>query len=94
MILAGILVPGSWFEATAPTGAAGGRYLNGSSGDSPQGGTFTGSRAFGHLHDVSAPLDAVPIMLALTAVGLRFSTLFLRGMEARSRLDVSPSPRT
>lgn len=39
-------------------------------------------QVFGHLHDESAPLGAVPIMLALTAAGLTFSTLFLRGIEA------------
>jgi hypothetical protein len=50
-------------------------------------------QVFGHLHDPSAPLDAVPIMLAFTAAGLAFSTGFLRGVEARSRPEVSPSPR-
>lgn len=44
---------------------------------------------FGHLHDASAPLDAVPLMIALTAAGLLFSTVFLRGIDARGRASMS-----
>ena len=39
-------------------------------------------QTFGHLHDPSAPLGAVPIMIAFTAAGLVFSILFLRGVKA------------
>jgi len=39
-------------------------------------------QAFGHLHDPSASLGAVPIMGVLTAVGLVFAILFFRGMSA------------
>ena len=38
---------------------------------------------FGHVHDPTAPLGAVPILLVFTAAGLAFSVLFLRGVEAR-----------
>lgn len=48
-------------------------------------------QAFGHLHDPSASLGAVPIMVAFTAAGLAFSTLFLRGMGARSRMAKRPT---
>ena len=48
-------------------------------------------QAFGHLHDPSASLGAVPIMVAFTAAGLAFSTLFLRGMGARSRMAKRPA---
>ena len=41
-------------------------------------------QTFGHIHDPSASLGAVPLMLAFTGVGLVFSVLFLRGMSARS----------
>ncbi len=40
-------------------------------------------QAFGHLHDPSVPPAAVPAMLVLTGVGLIFSVLFLRGINAR-----------
>lgn len=39
-------------------------------------------QTFGHLHDSSASLGAVPIMGVLTLLGLVFSTLFLRGLSA------------
>jgi hypothetical protein len=38
-------------------------------------------QVFGHLHDPSASLAAVPVMGLFTAVGLLFSALFLRGMS-------------
>ncbi len=40
-------------------------------------------QVFGHVHDPSASLGAVPIMGVLTVVGLVFSALFLRGLDAR-----------
>ena len=36
---------------------------------------------FGHLHDPSAPLSAVPILAGFTAAGVFFSLLFLRGVR-------------
>jgi hypothetical protein len=48
-------------------------------------------QAFGHLHDPSASLGAVPIMVAFTAAGLAFSTFFLRGMGASSRMAKRPT---
>lgn len=38
-------------------------------------------QVFGHLHDQTASLDAVPIMGVLTVIGLVFSALFLRGVS-------------
>jgi hypothetical protein len=38
-------------------------------------------QVFGHLHDQSAPLDAVPVMIGFTAAGLVASVLFLRGVN-------------
>lgn len=35
---------------------------------------------FGHLHDPSAPLDAVPVLAVFTVVGATASALFLRGV--------------
>jgi len=46
-------------------------------------------QAFGRLHDPSASAGAVPIMLALSGVGLIFSVLFLRGINDRG----SPTSR-
>ena len=40
-------------------------------------------QVFGHVHDPSASLGAVPIMGVLTVVGLVFSAIFLRGLDAR-----------
>lgn len=40
-------------------------------------------QVFGHVHDPSASLGAVPVMGVLTVVGLVFSALFLRGLDAR-----------
>ncbi len=40
-------------------------------------------QVFGHVHDPSASLGTVPIMGVLTVVGLVFSALFLRGLDAR-----------
>jgi hypothetical protein len=48
-------------------------------------------QAFGHLHDPSASLAAVPIMVGFTAAGLVFSTLFLRGMGASSGMVKRPT---
>ncbi len=48
-------------------------------------------QAFGHLHDRSASLGAVPIMVVFTVAGLVFSTLFLRGMGARTATAESPT---
>jgi len=48
-------------------------------------------QVFGRLHDPSASLGAVPIMGVLTAVGLVFSTLFLRGMSVRRARADSPA---
>jgi hypothetical protein len=48
-------------------------------------------QAFGHLHEPSASLSAVPIMVAFTAAGLAFSTFFLRGMGASSRMAKRPT---
>ncbi len=39
-------------------------------------------QAFGHIHDPAQSLGAVPIMLVLTAIGLVFSLLFLRGVRS------------
>ena len=39
-------------------------------------------QVFGHLHDPSASLGAVPVMVVFTAVGALFSVLFLRGVDA------------
>lgn len=39
-------------------------------------------QAYGHLHDPSAPLAAVPIMIGFTVAGLVFSVLFLRGVRS------------
>lgn len=50
-------------------------------------------QAFGHLHDPSASLGAVPIMGVLTLVGLVFSILFLRGMRAGRAAVESPAER-
>lgn len=36
---------------------------------------------FGHRHDPSAPLDAVPVLVGFTAAGLFFSVVFLRGVD-------------
>jgi hypothetical protein len=38
-------------------------------------------QVFGHLHDPSAPLSAVPILASFTAAGVFFSLLFLRGVR-------------
>jgi hypothetical protein len=40
-------------------------------------------QVFGHVHDPSAPLDAVPVMVLFTVAGLVFSILFLRGIDER-----------
>ena len=40
---------------------------------------------FGHLHDASAPLAAVPMMIILTGAGAWFSLLFLRGVRPVDR---------
>ena len=40
-------------------------------------------QVFGHLHDPSAPLAAVPVMLAFTGAGLVFSAVFLSGVSER-----------
>jgi hypothetical protein len=45
-------------------------------------------QAYGHLHDPSAPLDAIPIMLGFTVAGLVFSVLFLRGVRTRAGASV------
>lgn len=41
-------------------------------------------QVFGHLHDPSAPLDAVPVMIAFTVAGLFVTVLFLRGVTCRT----------
>jgi len=47
-------------------------------------------QVFGHLHDASASLDAVPAMIAFTLVGLVISIVFLRGVRVDSG-DLSDS---
>jgi hypothetical protein len=42
---------------------------------------------FGHRHDPGQSLAAVPIMIALTAVGLVFCVVFLRGVRRREERD-------
>lgn len=38
-------------------------------------------QVFGHIHDPSQPLDAVPIMVMFTGIGVAFSVLLLRGVD-------------
>jgi hypothetical protein len=46
---------------------------------------------FGYLHDSSAPLGAIPIMIALTGAGAWFSTQFLRGVRPDDREAPAPA---
>jgi hypothetical protein len=41
-------------------------------------------QVFGNIHDPSASLEAVPVMIGLTLIGLVVSFLFLRGVRASS----------
>lgn len=48
-------------------------------------------QTFGHRHDPSQPLAGVPIMIVLTAIGLGFCVLFLRGVQ-RGAVTSAPAP--
>jgi hypothetical protein len=50
---------------------------------------ITVDQVFGHLHDPSAPLSALPILMLFTVAGLLFSWLFLRGVREPEQADLA-----
>jgi hypothetical protein len=50
-------------------------------------------QAFGRLHDPSASVAAIPLMLGFTAIGLAMSSWFLHGIDDRPSRPPQPSAR-